>query len=333
MMGSSVRPACHIQALCVDVDITTPPPSVTFSIVAFDDDSNELGVAGASNLFGITTRALFARAGVGIVVSQMLCEPEFGEIGLAGLQLKFKPASVLSKIVEDDPARETRQLVVMDASGGIAAHTGARCVQYAGQLAGNGFAVQGALLRNEEVLRATFESFSRSQGPLSDRLVSALLAGANAGGDLRGCRAAGLRVVAARPHSSWLENNPVDVRVDDHAQPVTELARLLQIQKAVVASDIAFDRGLGGEMAGALADFNQLEIRYPADTDVALRFGILLAFSGDTSAAAIRLRKVSGTHSGWREAVRRLPAAGFLPDDPALSRALDLQLPDGSGGV
>jgi uncharacterized Ntn-hydrolase superfamily protein len=263
----------------------------------------------------------------------MLSEPTFGGTGLSGLQRKKKPASVLSEILGGDPARETRQLVVMDASGAIAAHTGARCVQYAGHLADKNFAVQGALLKNENVLRATAESFSRSHGPLADRLVTALLAGENEGGDLRGSRAAGLRVVAATPHSSWLENNTVDVRVDDHANPVNELARLLHIQKAVVASDIAFDRGLGGDMAGALADFNQLEIQYPADIDVALRFGILLAFAGDTNAAAIRLRRVSGTHPGWKEAIRRLPAAGFLPDDPALRSALGLQVPDGSEGV
>ena len=220
--------------------------------------------------------------------------------------------------------RERRQLLVLDARGTCAGFTGSQCVAAAGHSVSGTAAALGALVLGPAVWEGALAAYSAATGTLAERLLVGARAGVANGGDLRGNKAARLVVVSARPGSSWLAAHPVDVRVDDHPDPLGEIGRLLRIHQTVVGADLAFDRGLGGDFPGALADFATLERGTPDDIDVALRMGILLAFSGDREGAVLRLRKVSRTHDGWREAMSRLPAAGFLPPDPELLSALGI---------
>jgi uncharacterized Ntn-hydrolase superfamily protein len=206
-------------------------PVNTFSIVAFDPKTGDLGVAVQSKYFGVGSVVPWARAGVGAVATQSFAKLAYGQAGLAAMAAGKSAREALEALLASDPQRALRQVAFIDAQGRTAVHTGAECLAWAGHRAGEHFAVQGNLLASEAVVSAMAEAFAKAResgaGELAEWLMAALAAGQAAGGDKRGQQSAALLVVRAGAGPGGDNDRYIDLRVEDHAEPITELARLL----------------------------------------------------------------------------------------------------------
>lgn len=205
-------------------------PIATFSIVAADLASGDLGIAVASKFLACGAVVPWASAGAGAVATQSYSNTAYGPDGIALMREGMSASDVLARFIAEDPDRDLRQVGMVDARGDAAAHTGGKCHGWAGHIVGEGFAAQGNLLVGADTVAAMASAYRTATGPLSDRLVAALAAGEAAGGDRRGRQAAALYVV--RAGGGYLGKNDVfvDLRVDDHPDPVKELRRILQLQ-------------------------------------------------------------------------------------------------------
>jgi uncharacterized Ntn-hydrolase superfamily protein len=215
----------------------------TFSIIAFDPATNELGVGVQSRAFAAGAAVPFAKPGVGAVATQAAANRQYGPKAIALLEQGLSPAEVVKKITDDDPGRDTRQVGVIDTNGRSAVYTGKRVIDrnhdasdpvhiggWAGHATGRNFSVQGNTLASEEVVKAMADAYEHAKGSMAERLMDALDAGQSKGGDIRGMQSAGLLVVRPiRPNSSETNERIVDLRVDDSPNPFVELRRLLNI--------------------------------------------------------------------------------------------------------
>jgi uncharacterized Ntn-hydrolase superfamily protein len=211
------------------------PPVNTFSIVAFDPKTGDLGVAVQSKYFGVGSVVPWAKAGIGAVATQSFAKLAYGPDGLAAMAAGKTAREALDALLEVDARRALRQVAFIDAQGGVAVHTGAECNPWAGHLLGEHFAVQGNLLAGEGVVAAMAEAFALARasgaGELAEWLMAALAAGQAAGGDKRGQQSAALLVVRAGGGPGGDNDRHIDLRVEDHAEPITELARLLRLHR------------------------------------------------------------------------------------------------------
>jgi uncharacterized Ntn-hydrolase superfamily protein len=193
---------------------------MTWSIIARGPDG-EFGIAIASRFFAVGMLCPYARSGVGAVATQALVNPHYGPRGLQLLESGSSPSSVIEALLSEDPGQDHRQVHVIDSQGRIAAHTGSACIDWCGHLAGRGYSIAGNMLAGPRVIEDTAKSYEQNRSVnFAERLISALAAGEAAGGDKRGRQAAALRIHAT-------EDYPLlDIRVDDHEDPIAELQRL-----------------------------------------------------------------------------------------------------------
>ncbi len=199
---------------------------MTYSLVARDPVTGELGVAVQSRSFGTGAVVPWARPGVGTVATQSFTLRSYGPLALELLADGVEPAGALARLTEADELRDFRQVALVDAEGQTAAHTGASCIPSKGSVAGDGFSAQGNMLGSDEVVPAMAEAFEIADGSLAERLLAALEAAEAAGGDFRGREAGGILVVPAETNDPW--QTVVDLRVDNHPDPLGELRRLLE---------------------------------------------------------------------------------------------------------
>lgn len=209
----------------------------TFSIVAFDPDSGDLGVAVQSKFFAVGRVVPFAAAGVGAIATQSYANTTFGPRGLDMLRQGAGPQVVIDRLLADDPGRDVRQLGLVDAEGNAANFTGDGCLPWSGSRSGDGYTVQGNLLAGPEVVEAMAEAFETASGDLASRMLAALAAGQEAGGDVRGKQSAALLVVREGAGYGGFDDRYIDLRVDDHETPIRELQRLLDVRHGMLAAE------------------------------------------------------------------------------------------------
>ena len=231
---------------------------MTFSIVALDPVTGDLGAAVASKFLAVGSVVPWARAGVGAVATQALANVRYGPEGLAALEGGLDAVAAVTLLTGADPGFAERQLGIVDPFGGSASFTGEGCLPWAGGRIGSGWAVQGNILTGPEVVDAVADTYAASIGPLPQRLVDALLAGDRAGGDRRGRQSAALLVVRAGGGYGEGDDRWIDLRVDDHPDPVPELARLLGIWGVLMerpdpADLVPIDTALAMELRDRLA--------------------------------------------------------------------------------
>jgi uncharacterized Ntn-hydrolase superfamily protein len=202
---------------------------VTFSIVGRDAEAGQLGVAVASKFLAVGAVVPWLEAEVGAIATQARANTRYGPDGLALLRAGASASEALAEVLASDPGRDDRQAGIVDAQGRGATHTGARCMAWAGGRIGPGYAAQGNILTGPEVVAAMAADFESSTGRLADRLLRALAAGDAAGGDRRGRQSAAIAVVAPGGGYGGNDDSLVDLRVDDHVNPVPELRRLYEI--------------------------------------------------------------------------------------------------------
>jgi uncharacterized Ntn-hydrolase superfamily protein len=299
---------------------------MTYSIVARDPRSGELGVAVQSHWFAVGPIVPWAEAGVGAVATQSFVEPAYGPRALARLRAGGAAPEVLAALVGEDPGEATRQVAIVDAAGRVAVHTGPRCVAAAGHLVGDGFAVQANMMTSDAVWPAMARAFTSSAGPLAERLLAALDAAEAAGGDVRGRQSAALVVVAPRGHDRpWPGpggDRPVDLRVDDHLTPLVELRRLLLRHRAYEHMNQGDGHMERSDYGAASAAYRAAASLVPDEPELVFWHGVALISAGRIDDGAALLGPIVAADARFATLLGRLPAAGLLPDEPELLRRL-----------
>ncbi len=304
---------------------------MTYSLVAHDAATGQLGVAVQSHFFGAGRIVGWARTGVGAVASQALGVPLYGPRGLALLRDGTAPDEVLATLLADDAGRETRQLAVLAADGRGAVHTGSACVPSAGHLVAEGVTAQGNMLADDGVLPALLAGFQGAAGDLAARLLAGLDAAEAAGGDIRGRQSAALLVVpGGAPSAEPWEEPLVDVRVDDHPEPLRELRRLAELNRFYLRLiELLEETGLfAGSLTDdpdaierALADLRAGEKLLGENQEATFWRGALLARLGRDADARAALAAAVAVRPQLSEFLVRLAEAGML-DEADVRRAL-----------
>ena len=202
----------------------------TFSIVGYNPKNGDLGVAVQSKFFAVGAVVPWAKAGVGAVATQSWTNTTYGSKGLELLANELTAQQALDRLVADDDGRSQRQVGMIDANGSVANYTGDECLEWAGARSGENYTAQGNLLTGKAVVDAMGEAFEKTEGELAEKLMAALIAGQEKGGDLRGQQAAALLVAREKGGEGGFNDRYIDLRVDDHKQPIKELRRLLKIR-------------------------------------------------------------------------------------------------------
>jgi uncharacterized Ntn-hydrolase superfamily protein len=227
----------------------------TFSIVGYDPQKKEWGIAVQSKFLAVGSAVPWARAGAGAVATQSWANTSYGPRGLAMMEEGLPAEEVIARLTKDDEDRALRQVGVVDASGHAAAFTGEECFDWAGHIVGENYTCQGNILVSEDTVKAMAETFEDTQGPLVDRLLNALRAGQRAGGDRRGKQSAAILVVREKGGYGGFNDRYVDLRVDDHATPIEELARLLKLHSLYLGETDPHDLvKIEGELASEIQE-------------------------------------------------------------------------------
>ncbi len=303
-------------------------PVHTYSIVARDPETGQLGVAVQSHWFAVGSLVPWAEAGVGAVATQSFVEARYGFAGLDLMRSGLDARHTLDALLAADEHADVRQVAMIDAQGGTAVHTGEHCIHYAGHLTGENFTVQANLMLNAGVPEAMAVAFRGAQGSLAERMLAALEAAQAVGGDLRGKQSAAILVVGAEATGQPLQDRLVDLHVEDHPEPLDELRRLLVLQTAYESmnrGDHALERD---DIDAAVEYYGHAEALFPANLEMKFWHAVSLLNAGRTEAAMPVLEEIVSVEPGWRELLRRLIAAQLLTvDEQVLARIEKPALP------
>jgi len=308
------------------VPVSPVRPVTTYSIVARDPDTGELGVAVQSHWFSVGQLVPWARAGVGAVATQSMVDPSYGPDGLDLMEAGASAATALSRLLDRDTSSSIRQVGMVDTTGMVATFTGDRCIAEAGGRMGNGYAVQANLMARATVPDAMAKAFEKATGPLAERMLAALEAAQAEGGDIRGRQSAALIVVAAEATGKPWEDVLVNLRVEDDSEPVKELKRLLRLQRGyeqMNAGDLAVENG---DLDAANQAYGTAERLLRGSAEAKFWHAVALANAGRVDESLPLFAAVYADGENWRELVPRLVAPGFLTVDAA-----DLQRITGAG--
>lgn len=294
---------------------------MTYSIVALDRNSGELGVAVQSRWLAAGAVVPWARPGVGAVATQSFVDARYGLVGIELLASGHAPEAALAELLTADPDPGVRQVGMVDATGRTAAHTGADCVAAAGHLMGASVTVQANMMERATVWPAMLAAFEGAQGDLTDRLFAALRAAEAEGGDVRGRQSAGILVVPGNADAKpW--DVRFDVRVDDHRHPLDELERLVSIARAYEALDEGFEALAVGEVEAAAAFMERAAALAPDDDQIRLWQAVTVFEAGDETRGRKLYRSALAVEPRAGEHLRRFAAAGQLPGRERLVDAL-----------
>jgi uncharacterized Ntn-hydrolase superfamily protein len=276
-------------------------------------------VAVQSHFFSVGSVVSWAEPGVGAVATQSLVEPAFGPNGLELMREGKSAPAALQQLIESDTGEAVRQVALVDHGGRVAVHTGMRCIAHAGHALGEQVSAQANMMERDTVPRAMIRAYSESSGrPLPERMLAALEAAEGEGGDIRGRQSAAMVVVTGRASGNPTQDRPVNLRVDDHRDPVGELRRLLGLQRAYAHASAGDDLAGAGDLDGALVEYEAAHRAEPDNLELAFWYGLALAGKGREEEAIRVLRAPFQAHPGWVELMKRLPAAGLIPDDGEL---------------
>jgi uncharacterized Ntn-hydrolase superfamily protein len=293
-------------------------PAHTYSIVALDKTTGELGAAVQSHWFSVGALVPWVEAGVGAVCTQSFVEASYGPLGLDLMRAGRTAEEALAGLLRADKNEAVRQVGMVDAAGRAAAHTGTSCIAAAGHLVGDGFACQANMMLKETVWKAMAKAFTSTRGELVDRLLAALEAAEAEGGDIRGRQSAAVVVVRGKSTGRPWKDRVHDLRVEDHSQPLVELRRLVKLSKAYNHMNEGDDLLTAGKTDEAMKAYTRGMEVYPDNPEMVFWPAVTLASTGKVEASLPLFRKAFAVDSNWAELLRRLPAAGQFPKDRKL---------------
>ena len=284
----------------------------TFSIVAMDPETGEMGVAVQSHWFSVGTIVTWGEAGVGVIATQSFVNPSFGPRGLKLLKQGKTAQEVVDELIASDEGRDVRQLAVLSVDGTVASYTGKNCIPGAGNIVGKNYSVQANLMLNDKVWPAMSEAFENSTGPLAERMVAALEAAQEVGGDIRGKQSACILVVKGKSTGKVWEDRLIDLRVDDSPEPIKEIKRLLKVHRAydhMNAGDLAVEHG---DMQLAMKEYSTAEEMFPDNEEMKYWHAITLVNNGGLDEALPIFRQIFLKNENWKILTPRLVPVGLL---------------------
>jgi len=304
-------------------------PVHTYSIVAFDRASGELGAAVQSHWFSVGSLVPWVEAEVGAVATQSFVEPSYGPLGLELLRSGRSAEDALAGLVKADKNESVRQVAMVDARGTAAAHTGGNCISEAGHFVGKGYSCQANMMLKSTVWNAMARAFENTGGELADRLVAALEAAESEGGDIRGRQSAAIIVVKGKSSGVWWKDRIYDLRVEDDPDPLAELKRLLKLNKAYNRMNRGDELMTEDRIVEAVKEYSAAMDMFPENAEMIFWPAVTLASSGRVEESLPLFKKVFALDKNWAILLPRLPSAGQFPKDRALmKKILSLAAPE-----
>jgi len=300
------------------------PLAHTFSIVARDAETGEMGVAVQSHWFSVGSLVAWGEAGVGVVATQSFVNPSFGQRGLELLKKGMTAQEVVDNLIASDEGRDVRQLAIVDSKGNSFAYTGSKCISEAGHIVGDNYSVQANMMLNNTVWGAMSKAFENSKGPLAERLITALEAAQKEGGDIRGKQSACLLVVKGEATGNIWEDRLIDLRVEDSPEPIDEIKRLLKVYRAyehMNAGDLAVEKN---DMKLAMDEYNAAMQMFPKNLEMKYWTAISLANTGEVEKSLPMFKEIFAADKNWKELTKRLPPVGLLTvDESSLKKIME----------
>lgn len=313
-----------LSLMAQDVYNPKEPLTHTFSIVARDSLTGDIGVAVQSHWFSVGTSVSWARAGVGAVTTQSLTNVSFGPRALDMLEQGLTPQQALDSLIANDDGRAYRQVAIIDSKGRVANHTGDKCIAEAGDINGKQYSVQANMMLNDTVWPAMSKAYENADGPLAERMVAALEAAQKEGGDIRGQQSAAILVVPGKSTGKKWEDRKIDLRVEDNPQAVDEIARLLEVQRAyqhMNAGDEAIEKG---DVDRALEEYGAAREMFPNNVEMTYWTAVSLANAGRMDQALNLFKEVFLANEHWVELTKRITQNDMLSvSDSNLKRILN----------
>jgi uncharacterized Ntn-hydrolase superfamily protein len=292
-------------------------PVHTYSIVARDPASGQMGVAVQSHWFSVGSLVTWAEAGVGAVATQSFVDPAYGPLGLELMRAGKTAQQALAGLLKSDPGEAVRQVAMIDSKGNVTAHTGSKCIPGAGHIVGDNFSVQANLMLNDKVWPAMAEAYKNTIGDLADKMLAALFAAQAAGGDIRGKQSAAILIVSgASTGRPWVDR-VMELRVEDHPEPLKELRRLVQVHRAyqrMNAGDLAMEHN---DIDKALREYGAAQQMMPDNLEMTYWTAVSLVNAGKLDDSLPLFKKVFAGDRNWLELTPRLPKVDLLKVDEA----------------
>ncbi len=301
----------------VEAQQRTDRPVHTYSIVARDAATGQMGVAVQSNWFSVGTLVPWAEAGVGAVATQSFVEVTYGPLGLELMRSGKTAEQALESLLASDPGKAVRQVAMIDAAGNVATHTGSNCIQAAGHISGINYSVQANMMLNDQVWGAMSVAFESATGDLADRMMAALDAAQGAGGDIRGKQSAAIVIVSGESTGRPWADRIMDLRVEDAPEPLEELRRLIKLHRAyehMNSGDLAMENE---DIDGALREYGSAEELFPANLEMKFWHAVALVNSNRIDESLPLFEEVFTQDRNWATLLIRLPASNLISTDEA----------------
>ena len=293
-------------------------PISTYSIVALDETTGELGVAVQSHWFSVGFLVPWAKAGVGAVATQSFVKVDYGPDGLQLMESGITAVDALKTLTSKDDGEAVRQVGMIDIKGNVAAHTGSRCIKYAGHIVGENYSVQANMMANGTVPKAMAVAFEKTKGDLADRMMAALEAAEAEGGDIRGKQSAAMVIVSGEPSGVDWKDTKLSLRIEDHPTPLIELKRLIRVHRAYQHANMGDHYMETEEIDKALIEYSKAAEYYPENAELPYWSAVALANGGRLEEALPVFQSVFERNPDLRTMTPRLVKSGLLPDDKSL---------------
>jgi uncharacterized Ntn-hydrolase superfamily protein len=302
-------------------------PVHTFSIVARDPATGDMGVAVQSHWFAVGADVIWGEAGVGVVATQSFIDPSYGPLGLDLMRAGKTAPEALRGLLAADAYADARQVAMLDAQGRVASHTGARCIAAAGNVVGKDYSAQANIMEKPTVWPAMGKAFEAAQGDLADRLIAALEAAQREGGDIRGKQSAAILIVRGKSTGRPWADKVIDLRVDDSADPINELKRLVRYHRAYDHMENGDACSTKQDWECAVREYGEAENILPEQMEIVFWHAVTLVTSGHVDDSLPLFKRVFAREPFWAEVLGRLPAAGLFPNDPQIISRIQAQRP------
>ena len=293
-------------------------PVSTYSIVALDKETGQMGVAVQSHWFSVGFLVPWIESGIGAVATQSFVKVEYGPDGLKLMKQGKTAEEVLKELIKTDENESVRQVAMIDIHGNVAVHTGKDCIPEAGHITGKGYSCQANLMLKDTVWKAMAEAYENTPGELAERLLAALEAAEGEGGDIRGRQSAAIIVAKIEKTEQWWEGILYNLRVEDHPDPVKELKRLVKLNQAYNHMNRGDELLTENKIKEAMESYTKAMKMYPENAEMIFWPAVTLAATGRVEESLPLFKKVFAIDYNWAILVPRLPKAGQLPDDAEL---------------